>query len=253
MWRAAHARRFVCPLFTYVRGARLTQRAPPATRGFWRLTPIAPNVCRATLIQQGEVGGIIPLWVLNSRVKSALSFADEIRARSLRNGQVVDAEVRDSFILPPHIDQLDEEQTRIVDCCRAMVEVEEEEWATLPSPSPFIAMRIKYKKPKKGERSIATGEATAIIDCSAHVALAWWHLYCSRERVRLSLEVGNKARLVVSETTPHDNIVATVHTFPFPLKPRLFVARQVCTEANGVLLYCAESVENSKQVDFGER
>ena len=210
-------------------------------------------MCRATLIQQGEAGGIIPLWVLNLTVKRALSFADEIRTRSLRKGRVVDAEVRDSFSLPPRIEQLDEKQTQVVDSCRAMVEAGEEEWAPLPSPSPFVAMWIKYKKPKKGERSIATGKAVTILDCSARVALAWWYLYCSRERVRLALEGGYKARIVVSETTLHDSVVAAVHPLPFPLKPRLFIARQVCTETNGVLLYCAESVENAKQVDFGER
>jgi len=65
-------------------------------------------------------------------------------------------------------------------------------WESVSSPSPFVSMFMKYKQPKKGERSsVALGKAECTVDCSAKEALAWWFDYCSRERQRSSDEDGN--------------------------------------------------------------
>ena len=58
-------------------------------------------------------------------------------------------------------------------------------------------MFMKYKQPKKGERSsVALGKAECTVDCSAKEALAWWFDYCSRERQRSSDEDGNHGESV---------------------------------------------------------
>ena len=42
---------------------------------------------------------------------------------------------------------------------------------TLASPSPFVTMWMKQAPAKRGERSIALGKATAVIDCPMHEAV----------------------------------------------------------------------------------
>jgi hypothetical protein len=32
-------------------------------KGFWKFTPIAPNVTRVTLVQRGQMGGKVPEWI----------------------------------------------------------------------------------------------------------------------------------------------------------------------------------------------
>jgi len=84
---------------------------------------------------------------------------------------------------------------------------------------------------------------------SATEALAWWAAYNSRERIKLSYEEGNPARLVVDEPTPHDVTVATIKAFPFPLSNREFVARLVAVNDDSGLLLATESVGDI--VDYG--
>ena len=122
-------------------------------------------------------------------------------------------------------------------------------WETISSPSPFVAMSIKHA-PKNTPRSIAVGKATAIIDCPALCALAWWFDFASRERMTISNEEKNPARLVKFSSTKHDNVVATIKAMPFPLSNREYVARQICAvDTNGDLLIIAASVDDV--IDYG--
>ena len=225
-----------------------------ATRGCFRLKPIAPNVCRVTLIQQGEVGGIIPRWVLNMAVKSSLSLVDVIRSRSQRNGRAVDAEVQAAFPLPPCIGELDDQQQLIVDRCVALEQTEGCElvnWTQINSSSPFVKMWSRLPEKRKGERQLAIGRASTTLDCSPNVGLAWWFDYMSRERAKISLEEGNPARLFWKQTSAHDNVAATIKKAPFPLHIREFVVRQLCVINNGVLSYFTSSVDVT--VDYGSK
>ena len=164
-------------------------------------------MCTLTLVQQGEVGGIIPLWIMNFRIKSTLSFVDDIRSRSQRNGNVVDAEVRDAFPSPPQRAQLDDEQNAIVESCLSLeTEDGDIKWIPLTPPSPFVDTWIKHAKPKKGERSVAVGKAIAIIDCSAPLATAWYFMFCSRARFRTHIEEDNPARLQNCELSLHERV-----------------------------------------------
>ena len=87
---------------------RASKAVRAATRGLWRLTPLSSAVSRITLIQQGFVGGSIPLWILNLRIQSTLEFVAEIQGREQRNGREVDAEARAEFPVPPRLEQLDQ-------------------------------------------------------------------------------------------------------------------------------------------------
>jgi len=169
---------------------------PGKLRGYWRIKPLAPSVCQLTYLLQAELGGSIPSALLNSRLKSSLARTMQtIQAKFVRNGKVVDEELRASFAPPPALAELTEEQSKIVQTCEklaaqgtsrklkiprlrsvqaafavASAADTDSEWEPLTSPSPFVTMWIKHTLAKRGERSIALGKATAVIDCSALVA-----------------------------------------------------------------------------------
>ena len=72
----------------------------------------------------------------------------------------------------------------------------------------------------------------------------------NRERMRISSEEGNPARLRPGANSAHDQVFATIKKMPFPLNNREFVCRQMCaTDTNGDLLVTAVPVNDV--VDYG--
>jgi hypothetical protein len=122
-------------------------------QGFWRFTPLAANVCRATLVFQATAGGSVPVLAMNFGVKTALAFADLLRDKYERNGKAVDAELRRALPPPPPMDALNEEQLRIVQRLSALgtgsVAVE---WSPLKSTTPFVLLSMKHTKPERNQR-----------------------------------------------------------------------------------------------------
>jgi hypothetical protein len=90
--------------------------------------------------------------VMNFGVKIPLGFAENIRDKYERNGKAVDAELRGAFPPPPPMDDLNEEQTRVVQRCLALETGSASvEWTPLQSTSPFVSMSMKYTKPVGSE------------------------------------------------------------------------------------------------------
>jgi hypothetical protein len=117
-------------------------------QGFWRFTPHAVNVCRATFVFQVTAGGMIPVRAMNFGVKKALGLAEELRDKYERNGKAVDAELRGAFPPPPLVQQLEDEQAGVVLRCLALETGSAAvEWTKLKSASPFVSMSMKYSKP----------------------------------------------------------------------------------------------------------
>jgi len=219
-------------------------------RGFWRFRPLAPKVCEITYVNQVHLKGSIPKELLALRKKQALGLVYKIQSKYERNGAVVDAEMRAAFPSPPPLTGLDDEQRAIVDCCRAMESGEEGTWVPLLSLSPFIDMRCKHSPARRGERSIALGMATALVDSSARDALASWWSYASRKNMRISSEQSHPARLVQRRNGLNDAVVATIKKMPFPLNNREFVNRQLCcSDVNGDLLFAYAPVDDV--IDYG--
>jgi len=153
--------------------------------------------------------------------------------------------MRLSFPLPPPFAQLADAQKQILDNCRYL-ESHDDSWETLASPSPFVAMWSE----RAPASMIALGKATAIIDCSARDALAFFFAVGAREDRRISSEQGNPALLVQRRTASNDMVWATIKKMPFPLHNREFVVRQVCcSDVNGDFLVVAVSTDDV--IDYG--
>jgi hypothetical protein len=122
-------------------------------QGFWRITPLAANVCRVTVVFQATAGGSIPVMAMNFGVKKVLSTAESVRDKYERNGNAVDAELRGASPPPPTVDQLNEEQMRIAQSCMALEAGSAAvNWTKLAPPSPFVELAMKYTKPVANEK-----------------------------------------------------------------------------------------------------
>jgi hypothetical protein len=150
---------------------RATSAIRVASKGFWKIEAIAPNVSRVSYVVQANIGGSIPLFLMNMKTKSMLLTAENLRDRFERNGEAVDAEMRATFKTPPTISQLNPDQTSVVNRCLALEAGEDEGWAELQSSSRFVDMQMKYAPPRRGERSVALGKARSIVDTSANLFL----------------------------------------------------------------------------------
>ena len=229
---------------------------------------MAAQVCEVTLVIQGKMAGRMPRVLLNMRIKSVLGYLKWSQNAFGRKGDTVDEEVRAAFPSPPDLAQLTAEQSKIFDDCRLLladgpsqmaaprrhssifrrtVSPNSSEYQHLQSPSPFIKM--SHKSPR-GSRRIAIGRATTSLDCSAHEAMAWWSATCSRRRTKISYEEGNPARIVAMRSSAHDEVFATVKSFPFPLADREFVGRQLAArEPNGDFVMAFVSTDD--EINYG--
>jgi len=226
--------------------AALATRA--TTRGFFHFKALAPSVCKVTYVVQANLGGAIPQAVIAFKTKQTLGSVQEMQAKFERKGMVVDAEMRSAFPLPPPLAELNDEQKLVVESCRAMET--EEAWEPLESPHSPVRMWMKHAPPKKEERTIALGKATALIDCPAREATAYTFAYTSRERDRMSREGQHPARILATTYTNHDNVFATIKKMPLLLRNREFVARQVCAaDTSGDFLVAADPVDDI--IDYG--
>jgi len=260
------------------RPTRTTTSCPPCSHMLcvcpFSHTCVWPSVCQVTYLVQAQVGGSLPRALLNTRIKSSLATVHNMQDKFERKGKVVDAEMRSAFPLPPPLAELNDEQKLVVESCRYLESEEGCEWEPLPSSSPFVDMWYKHTPAKRGERSIVLGKATAgessiqsadlfllsspvcshmyaaVIDCSAHDALAFFFAVGGREHLRTSSEQGNPARLVQKRTGSNDMVWATIKKLPSPLHNREFVNRLVCClDVNGELLLISVPVDDV--IDYG--
>ena len=144
-----------------------------------------------------------------------------------------------------------EDQVGVFERCTMFLGDGEQGWKALKSPCPDVEMKLKYFPPKKGERTIATGKATALIDTSAEEAAAWVFEFCSNNRMRINREEGHPTRLELREKRRvNESTMASVKRFPFLIDNREFVVRQIWKSEEGGKVWVAfESVD--EKVDYG--
>jgi len=129
---------------------------------------------------------------------------------------------------------------------------EEGGWRPLKSPYEGVKMEIMYKQQEKGKKTLGFGRAECIADCSAEEAAAWFFEYCSRERMALSREEGNPARLEIRkwrEERNNEKLFAIIKKLPYPLHKREFVMRYVLKMGRQDV--SVAFVPAKEQVDYG--
>ena len=186
-----------------------------------------------------------------------LKWASKVQERHRRNEQEIENELKFDLIrkMEEHKNcPLFDDQEDIFNKSKELLEIEEG-WVELKSStSQYSSVKkwINYIPPKKGERSIATGKVTGTVDCSAIEAAAWQFAYCSRRRVRESVEAGHIARIELKDISNQVNeaTFAVVVRFPFPFESREFVFKQIWKSEEGKAMIAIHSGDIDK-VDYG--
>ena len=145
------------------------------TRGVHIVRELTENTCEWTRVQQGDLNITgLPRKVLDFVAKQQLGAADVMKEKFRRNGLEVDREGEVALIdvmkkrrgFP-----LMEDQAETVESCIALLgDVRDGSgggWTKIESPSHEVEMKMQYFPPKKGERSVGTGKAVGVVDCSA--------------------------------------------------------------------------------------
>jgi len=179
--------------------------------GVYIFEVLAPQVTRMTLIQQAELGGKIPLFLMNMLIKSRLSGVQKSVNAFKRKGDQVDEELRREFIAKiPSAPTLTPGQQSLVDRCMLLESTTADEFMEIESTS----HRIKYfqKHETSGAtKTIAIGKATTEIDASAEEILGWRWDWCSNEKMLLHREDSKSmSRSVVKEISINDAVVSTI-------------------------------------------
>jgi hypothetical protein len=175
----------------------------------YRISPLAPNVCRVTLVTQGSLKGFIPELVLQKKLKSTLSLVNEVRDRFERRGKDEDAELRAVFPRPPALGELASDQRELVGrCCELDSETENHAWQRLQSDG-HVAMHYQMLTAYSFK-----GKVTLTLDCPASEALAWCFMWTSRERMRVgneSNDPGESSPRSASEAGVKGRLAAAAH------------------------------------------
>ncbi|GMH88395.1 hypothetical protein TL16_g11144 [Triparma laevis f. inornata] len=125
-------------------------------------------------------------------------------------------------------------------------------WKALESTSEEVEMSMHYFPPKKRKRSVATGKAVGVVDCSVEEVAAWVINFCSNEWMRMNEEGGNPATLELREKARvNEGTFATVKKMPFFLDNREFVFRMIWRSEEGKVLIAIESVDD--KIDYGAK
>ena len=60
-------------------------------KGYWEIRPVAAHVCEVTLVQQGDLGGMMPEWLMDVRVGWALAVVEQLQVRrGLAEGELAE-------------------------------------------------------------------------------------------------------------------------------------------------------------------
>ena len=199
------------------------------TRGIYELVELSENVTKLTMIRQNVYEGAIPNDLLEEITHAKIVNVKDLHAKYARCGKVVDVEVRTAIAerMRNWKGELTEDQKEIFRKCERLSEGEA--WKDMKSPASDVKMSIQFHQQEKGERSIATGRAEGIADCTAEEACAWLYNFCSNDRMDSSREEGNPAHIEVSEGLHSENMgtFAMVKKMPFIFRDREFVIRYI--------------------------
>ncbi|GMH68630.1 hypothetical protein TL16_g04977 [Triparma laevis f. inornata] len=229
-----------------------------STRGVHIIKEVTEQTCEWTKSLQGDLKiPNLPRTILDFVAKQQLKSANEMWEKYKRNGREVDVEKCEYLAGVMKVkrgEELMEDQKPVFKSCMQLLEDgNEADWKALASSkSPDVEMSIKYFPPDKDERSVGTGKAVGVVDCSAEEVAAFVMDFCSNERMRVSKEKGNPARLELREKARwNENTFAFVRKNPIFLNNREFVFRMFWKSEEGKAFVIIESVDDI--VDYGSK
>ncbi|GMI14487.1 hypothetical protein TrLO_g4880 [Triparma laevis f. longispina] len=232
-------------------------------RGFDIIKPLSENTCVWTRVQQVDLKiSVLPKSFFDIVARHELGYSNEVQEKYRRNEAVVDRERLDALAEKMRLRRnqpLLPDQKPVFERCMELFGDGSKDkssygWKSLESNSKEVVMSLKFFPPKEGERTIVTGKAIGVVDCSAEEAAAWVMDYCSNERMGIHREQGHPARVKVrGEDFDRENeaTYATVKQHPYPLNSREVVARLIWKSEEGRVWVPFDARPRTVKVDYG--
>ncbi|GMI35625.1 hypothetical protein TeGR_g12632 [Tetraparma gracilis] len=193
--------------------------------GFYRIKPLAPNVCKVTFVFRGDMGGQIPKFAEAFFTKRVLGIVTKIQDRYERNVREVDDELRRTFTLPPQFNELTSEQQAVVEECRSLeFGSGVAKWDPLPSPSPHVSLSMRL-----GDNGGVMGKAeTVYVGRQICFADAAGSLHvCNAPRADIQVDYGERRTLVRASST------VFWRATPLPGDTQCKIVVMVCSDLKG--------------------
>ncbi|GMI06344.1 hypothetical protein TrVE_jg7700 [Triparma verrucosa] len=145
--------------------------------------------CKITFVQQVDVAGVIPKWIVNKKIPEQLQAVQDA-IDEVRQDDRIDAAVREElsdFIKEHWMEEVySEEEEALLQRVRQKFEgsLEESKWTQLKSPDIFLTMESTYEE---GGSTVGVGRAVTIIDAPVEVCAAWEVARTARETMKAHL------------------------------------------------------------------
>jgi len=201
------------------------------TRGVYLLEELAENVCEWTMVQEVDARGSLPKFILEMRTKELLGVVNECHLRWIREGTVVDREMREGY--KERIKRglgVNGSKIRHTGLVKQLTQYmgsqERLKWISIRGSGAGTDMQVMFPT-----AMTAVGRATAVVDCSAVTMLAWGRHWCSCENNRVAFEGVCKARMCIEdEECPYTAINISVFRIGRFFQDREFVLESIWQE-----------------------
>ena len=187
-------------------------------RVFLRFASTGESQCDATFVQYLDAGGVVPTWVIRSKMPLALSGVGDLRDRFQRDDEIdklAQDELASCIRHSPQIHTAEEEVIlNKVSVKLGMLELES-----------FEELESPHRLVRTGKRLIEgssnnVGRATAVVDASVAQCAAWEMAKMSREQVSTAWSLERS----LTRMSEHRSVFHVVYDFGIPgFTPREFL------------------------------
>ena len=222
-----------------------TRAVRGVSRGIMRFAPSGESQCKVAYINYLDAGGVVPTWVVESKIPLALSAVASLRDQFQRDDEV-DKMERDELARVIKDEQQvysEDEDSLIQRVQETLGALKEENFEELESPDHLVKMG---KMHAEGDGRMII-RASATIDSSVEECAAWEMLKNSRKNAKGST---NLLRTLV-----HDNVHSAVFHLVKDLRipgfsPREWVLRLLWKKlAAETVVVCYESIDEQNEAN----
>ena len=198
------------------------------SRGFIRIVPLPGNCrCKFEIVRRIDVGGRIPDWVFNLKIKHGLSTTSELHKAFDRSCQLdlEEHEALEEGMKRGRAEKYETDEDKIIEDAKLRFGVNTEaHLKTIESPDPLVIMKSGFSN---GEANIV-GWAETVVDASVEACASWAYISDSREKMESFEKYGGLER-VITKISNHSQVNRTVYDLvPLPsVKPREWLAKTV--------------------------
>ncbi|GMH56674.1 hypothetical protein TrST_g10865 [Triparma strigata] len=223
------------------------------TRGFWLVEdlPLRGGVkqCRATFVTQLDAGGVIPTWVVDSKMPEALSgvqsFIDQFRQD--KRIDAADREDLSTLLKERWMEEVySEEETALLQRVRQKFEgtLKEGKWKQLSSPDVFVKMEVTFEE---GGSAAGIGRASTTVDAAIEDCAPFELMRMTRERMQAHYKFGGLDREMMKLTNHTDLYHLVIDLGVKTFAPREWLTKVVWKKVDeDTMIVCVEDVEDDR-------